>query len=54
MAQTSPNILLGSFGIGKTFSIILFIELAKHVNRLKYLSYANWVQRSKNDKDYKK
>jgi|LakMenEpi03Aug12_release.lakeMendotaPanAssembly.Ray.scaffolds.fasta_scaffold1272724_1 hypothetical protein len=46
MKYVEPNILIGSFGIGKTFSIIGFIELVKHINRLKYLSYGKWVDKS--------
>jgi hypothetical protein len=53
MLQATTTIFQGSFGIGKTFSIIFFTELAKYVNKLKYLSYGKWVENSE-DNEYKK
>ena len=41
------NIVIGSFGIGKTFSVICYSLLAKYVNNLKFLALAPWVPQEK-------
>lgn len=38
---------MGSFGIGKTLSFILFIHLAFPINKLRFLAHSPWIEKEK-------